>query len=559
MSQPNTKEERTPRTGNLIVPPSKEEASAPSKRRKRSATTAPPRARLRAYLALIILVLLVFSPLLTSDVLWSDYDSVERTPFQSMDNWQQAWSLDSIRQNDPIAITSYFLEQAIPLPTAAVHRGINILLHLFAAILLLKNLETLKFPAAFSATLIFALHPAAIQTLFWAGYRTEIIALIFILSALYFGSRNRNARDYIVTIVLTIIACLIHPAAFAIPVILALVILNQERSIHVQSFNRVLPLLCLCLFLGVWVNAGSVQIEGVDPASATDRLNHAGQNMAHFTRQALVPINSALFHKFNTGANYQIGAQMSLLPFLLFIPFFILIAFNIKKSWSRAILLGLSSYLLLVVYSTSQNGHFINGTLAHEDHGLYVALPMIIALVITALGRLIYNMGIAGKPLWIMGCSLLLLIEISLSATFSYSLSKPIQMWTTMSERWPNAWEPKAALVDGIDLSDSSEDPLFTNSQLISILETILETRPDLIEKRKQLARLLASEGQRTNALREYKRILRETRPDNEFLEEAARFFDKVGLSWDATKTRERKTKAVPSPPERANGSPPPR
>ena len=542
MSQPHNTEAHTQHTMNQIASSSTSKSATPNKRRRRSTAVAAPRASLRAYFVLIVLVSLVFSPLLISDVLWSDFDSIERSAFQTMDSWQQAWTLDSIRQNNPIAISSYFLEQAIPLPTATVHRGINILLHLFAAILLLKNLEMLKLPAAFSATLIFALHPATIQTLFWAGYRTEIIALIFILSALYFGSRNRNTRDYILTVVLTIIACLVHPAAFAIPVILALVILHQERSIHVESFNRVLPLLCLCLFLGVWVNAGSAHIEGVDPVSNINRLNHAGQNMAHFTQQALLPINNALFHQFDTGAKYEFGAGINLLPFLLFVPFFIFTAYNVKKGWSRAILLGLCSYLALIVYGISQDGHFINGALAHEDHHLYVALPMIVTLVITVLGRIIYSMGIAGKELWVMGCSLLLLIEITLSAAFAYSIAEPTKMWTGMSERWPNAWEPKAALVDRIDLSNSSEDSLFTNSQLINILQDVLEKRPDLVERRKQLARIFVAEGQRSNALREYKRILRETRPDNEFLEEAARFLDEVGLSWDATKTRDRKT-----------------
>ncbi|CAA6679720.1 MULTISPECIES: hypothetical protein [unclassified Lentimonas] len=540
MSEPQTTEERMPRNGNLIVPPSKDDA--PRKRRKRTNTNEPPRARLRAYFALIALVALIFSPLLSSDVLWSDYDSVERTPFESMERWQDAWTLDSIRQNDPITITSYFLEQAIPLPAPVVYRGINILLHIFAAILLLKNLETLKFPAAFSATLIFALHPATIQTLFWAGYRTEIISLIFILSALYYGSRNRNARDYTATILLTTIACLIHPAAFAIPLILALIILNQERHVHIHSFNRVLPLICLCLFLAVWIGSGSSDTKTTAEAlGATERLNHAGQNMAHFTRQALVPVNTALFHPFDKGANYQIGAQMSLLPFLLFVPFFILIAFNIRKAWARAILLGLSAYLLLIAYGTSKDGHFIDGELAHEDHYLYVALPMIITLVITALGRLIYNMGVAGKPLWVMGCSLLLFIEIAITGSFAYSIAEPTRMWTVMAERWPNAWQPQAALIDSISQSD--EAPLYTNKQLIDKLEAILEKRPDLVENRKTLARIFAEEGQRTNALREYKRILRETNPDNEFLEEAARFLDESGLNWDATKTRERKTK----------------
>jgi len=538
MAQPRNTEERKPRTGNLIIPPSEEK---PAKLRKRSATAPLKNTRLRAYLALIVLVTLVFSPLLISDVLWSDYDTIERSSFQTMDSWQQAWTIESIRQHNPIAISSYFLEQVIPLPTATVHRGINILLHLFATILLLKTLETLKLPGAFAASLIFALHPATIQTLFWAGYRTEIIGLILILSALYFGCRNRNARDYILTIVLTGIGCLLHPAAFAIPAILALMILYKERSIHAESFNRVLPLVCLCLFLGLWVNAGNPDAVGLEPDNTTDRINHAALNMAHFTQQALFPLNTALFHRFDTNANYDIGIQMNLLPFLLLIPFFIVIAYNIKKGWSRSILLGLCSYLALIAYGASRDGHFINGAIAYEDHHLYVALPMIVALVITAVGHLIYSIGTPGKKLWLMGCSLLVIIEITFSAAFAYSIAEPTRMWTVMSERWPSAWEPKAALVDRINLTDRSENSLLTSRQLIKILRDVLKERPDLIDKRKQLARTLAALGQRGNALREYKRILRETQPDNEFLEEAARFQEKTGLSWDAAKTRARK------------------
>jgi len=250
-----------------------------------------------------------------------------------------------------------------------------------------------------------------------------------------------------------------------------------------------------------------------------------------------------LFHQFDTGANYEIGAQMSLLPFLLFIPFFILIAFNIKKKWSRAVLLGLGSYLLLIVYGISQNGSFINEAFAHEDHRLYVALPILLALVITTLAYLTAKVRATGKPIWITGCAVLLLIEISLSGAFAYTIAEPTRMWTTMSERWPNAWEPKAALVNHIEQSKHSESPLFTNRERIKLLKFILEQKPDFVEKRKQLARAFVAEGQRANALGEYKRILRENQPDNDFIEEAACFFDKVGLNWDATKTRERKSR----------------
>jgi hypothetical protein len=535
MPDPHSTEARSPRSGDLIIPASQKK-SGTQRRRKRS-DSAPPPARLRAYLALITLVLLVFSPILGSDLLWSEYDSVERSRYESMESWQQAWSISNIRQNDPISITSYFLEAALPLPTAPLHRGINILLHLLAAILLLKNLEALKLSAAFSATLAFALHPAILQTLFWSGYRTEIIGLVLILSALYFGTRNRSTADYVATILFTTLACLVHPAALAIPVILALIILYQERIIHIHSFNRVLPLICLCLFLGVWANAGAPGSGPINELSATDRLNQAGQNMSFFTRQALLPLSPGLFHEFKQGATYQTGAQMSLLPFLLFLPFFVLIAFNIRKHWSRAILLGLGGYLLLVIYGTSQNGHFINGSPAHEDHGLYIALPLILALIITGLGRLIYNIGPGGKPVWALGFSVLLLIEMTLTGSFAYSIAEPNRMWQLMSERWPDAWQPKAALVDNMQ---QAEGPSLTNIELIKHLEFILKQRPELVDKRILLARTFITEGQNTNAVREYKRVLRDAKPGNDFLKEAARFFDKVGLKWDADKARQR-------------------
>ena len=260
--------------------------------------------------------------------------------------------------------------------------------------------------------------------------------------------------------------------------------------------------------------------------------------MAYFSSQALLPFDNELFHRFNTAADYEVGIQMSFLPFLLFIPFYILIAFNIRKRWARGILLGLSSYLLLTLYGIISNGQFINGEPAHEDRAFYIALPMVIALLITAAGRLIYNLGSAGKPIWLMGCALLLIIEITLSAGFAYTLAKPTTMWTHMSEQWPDAWEPKAALIASIDDTNSQ----YTNTELISMLEAILKKRPDLIEQRTTLARLFIAEGHRTNAVREYKRILRESDPDNFFLEEAASIFDKVGLTWEASKTRERKT-----------------
>ena len=538
MPNPHNTEQRTPRSGDLIAPAASPQSGR--KRRTKQPNAAPPRARLRAYLALILLVVLVFSPLLSSDLLWPDYDSVERSPYESMTNWQAAWSLESVRQNDPISISSYFLEQTIPLPSAAVHHGINILLHLLAAILLLKSLQALKLPAAFSATLVFALHPATIQALFWSGYRTEIIGLIVILTALFFGIRNRGPADYVATLLFATLGCLIHPAAYAIPLILALIIFYQQQKAQLHDFNRVLPLACLSLFLSVWVggNAGTTEAEALNQLSYIERFNQAAQNMSFCTRQALFPFDSGLFHTFKPVTYDPVGGQIKLTPFLLYLPCFVLIAFNLGKTWSRALLLGLGSYLLLAFYAVSQNGHFIDGNLAHENHRLYIALPFLLALIITALGNRVQKIRHAGKPLWIMSFAVLLLIEISLTTSFANSIADTDRMWQAITKRWPEAWQPRAALVDNAQQADQ---PLLTQEQVIQHLEFILQQRPDFLEKRILLARTFHAAGQNSNAAREYKRVLREAEhPGNDLLHEAARFYDTVGLRWEANKARQR-------------------
>jgi Flp pilus assembly protein TadD len=59
---------------------------------------------------------------------------------------------------------------------------------------------------------------------------------------------------------------------------------------------------------------------------------------------------------------------------------------------------------------------------------------------------------------------------------------------------------------------------------------------------REKLIDIYRKEGQNSNALRQYKRILRSSEPNNEFLLEAAEFYDRLGLSWDAKNARERIT-----------------
>jgi tetratricopeptide (TPR) repeat protein len=201
--------------------------------------------------------------------------------------------------------------------------------------------------------------------------------------------------------------------------------------------------------------------------------------------------------------------------------------------------MGLTIYLLLSIYGLTKTGSFIDGSLAHEDHLHYIALPIIISIIICAAGGIARNMGASGKILWYMGFTIFAGVQLAITTAYAYSVSDREQMWYNMSEQWPESWLPKLALINTIQ-ENGQESELVTQSEIIDLLESILEQQPNLIKERTVLARIYRDEGQNSNALRHYKRILRDSKPDNDFLLEAAKFYDQLGLTWDANNARAR-------------------
>ena len=486
---------------------------------------------------LLFITIASFVSVYQTDILWSQYDTVERTAYQSMQSWKEAWSIQSIRTENPLAISSYFLEQKISANSAIVHRGINLTLHILAAFLLLNYLNALKAPGALVATLVFSTHPAVSQTLFWAGYRTEIIGLIFILMTLLSSIQTRGSLRYLITLILATVSSLIHPAAMVIPVIMMFVVFLQNRKFKLKNFTPVLPFICIALLLAVWTQGSQTNEITNNAIEANIALNKYGENMFFYLKQTVFPIAVGLFHPVDGGIDYNVSASFSLLPFLFFVPFYLLAFMNFKKTWARATLLGITAYLVLCMPGVFQEGKFLDGTRALETHGLYVALPALISLIFCGLSHFAKQIGAAGKLLWLTVFSVFFLIQLTVTVSFAYSVSQPTTMWQGISEHWSESWIPKAALIKTIQEEKSD---LLSSEQQIGILNSILAERPKLTEERTILARAYREAGQKSNAVREYKRLLLDTKISNEILAEAANFYEQVGLYWDARNARER-------------------
>ena len=493
----------------------------------------PKRAGAWSYACLFVITITGFFPLLLSQSVWSTYDHVERSAYTSDQKWQDAWKIESLQNNDPLSITSYWIEQALPLPISILHYGINITLHLIAAILILKMLQRLDLHGAWAAAMVFAVHPATVQTLFWPGYRHEIVGLIAILIAFNCGIGRGGRTYYIKYVLLTVVACIIHTAAVAIPFISILCNFKKESKIRLEHINYFLPVLCICLFIGLWL-AGSNSNE-LHSSADNVILQTVGQNMNFFFKQAFLPINPSLFYNINIETAYTPSADIFLLPFLVFIPLFLIATFNHRKEWARAIIFGLLSYLLLLIPGLITRGAFIDGAIAHEDHFHYIALPAIISLIICGTATIAHRLKGPVVLAWRTIMPILLIAELTITASFAYSVSKPERMWKQIITTWPESTLPKIAYIDTLRVNNDSNIPI---GVLLNLLEEILEKEPNNVSIRIIYAEALRQGRELGNAYKQYQRVFRESEPSQEFIKQAVDFYEQIGKQWEADKIK---------------------
>ena len=146
------------------------------------------------YFYILLLSFFAFFPLMQNNLLWNEYDTVNRSFFPTLDSWTSIFSGSVFWNDNPIALISYFIEGLIPLPEAFTHRLINILLHSSAAMLLFRLLNRMHVSGAFLTALIFTVHPVTVQTIFWPGYRSIIIVLCLALWCLYLALDRKNKK-----------------------------------------------------------------------------------------------------------------------------------------------------------------------------------------------------------------------------------------------------------------------------------------------------------------------------------------------------------------------------
>jgi len=206
-------------------------------------------------LAIAGICLIAFYPVFTSDFI--NYDDPE---YVLNNHYIRSFSFENIkyiflgRTTDlyvPLTVFSYMIEYSMFGENAKVFHGVNLILHIINAVLLLNILIrlNLKYIYLLGITLVFfAISPLVTESVCWITERKDVLyCLFYFLAILQFLHyiQTKHLKYLVVCLVFFVLACLSKPMAISLPVLLSLYLIytnTKEKNLFSQ-FKAQLPLL----------------------------------------------------------------------------------------------------------------------------------------------------------------------------------------------------------------------------------------------------------------------------------------------------------------------------
>ena len=208
-------------------------------------------------LLLIVATVIAYLPAWNGQPIWDDNAHITAPWLRSGHGLVEIWSqLGATQQYYPLVHSVFWIEQKIWGDSVLGYHLVNILLHGFSAVVLLKILLRLQIPGAWLAAGLFALHPVQVESVAWISELKNTLSGFFffwsILSYLNFDER-RNRGSYIASLVLFLLGLMCKTVIAPLPAII-LVVLWFKRG-RLKPREDVVPLLP---FFAVGIGAGLI-------------------------------------------------------------------------------------------------------------------------------------------------------------------------------------------------------------------------------------------------------------------------------------------------------------
>jgi tetratricopeptide (TPR) repeat protein len=223
-------------------------------------------------LLLLAATLLVYLPAWNGAPVYDDTDHLTPPELRSLTGLARIWTeFGVVSQYYPITHSALWLEHRLWGDAMLGYHLVNLLLHAFAALVLVRILKRLEIPGAWLAGAIFALHPVMAESVAWISELKNTLSGIFYLgAALAYLNFDRTRRgNYFALALFLFVAGLLSKSVIAtLPAALLLIFWwKRGRLSWKQDALPLLPFFLIGISQGVltaWMERKFIGAQGQD-------------------------------------------------------------------------------------------------------------------------------------------------------------------------------------------------------------------------------------------------------------------------------------------------------
>ncbi|MGA2508554.1 MAG: tetratricopeptide repeat protein [Chitinispirillaceae bacterium] len=221
-------------------------------------------------LALLVVTMIAYQPAWNGTPLWDDEEHITKPELRSLDGLTRIWTLlGTTKQYYPLVHSVFWLEYHIWGDSTLGYHLLNILLHIFSALLLVKILRYIGVPGAWLIAAIFALHPVMVESVAWITELKNTLSGVFFLSTVLVYlkfDQERKRRLNAIALGLFILGLMSKSVIATLPVSLLVVFWWKRGKIHWKhDAAPLLPFFVVGIASGLftaWVERASGGAEG---------------------------------------------------------------------------------------------------------------------------------------------------------------------------------------------------------------------------------------------------------------------------------------------------------
>jgi tetratricopeptide (TPR) repeat protein len=484
---------------------------------------------------------LAYAPAWNGQPVWDDDAHITKSDLRPPAGLCRIWTQPGATpQYYPLVHTVFWVEHRVFGDATIGYHLLNILLHVFCALLLVMVLRRVGMPcgAAWLAGGIFALHPVTVESVAWITELKNTLSGVFFLSAalayLTFD-RKREKKHYAIALMLFLFGLSAKSVIVTLPAALLVVFWWKRGSIAwKRDVAPLLPFFAIGIISGLftaWMERRLVDAVGSEfNVTVIDRCLIAGRALWFYLAKLLWPADLIF-----TYPRWHIDAAAT--GQYLFPAAFLLVAvlFWQLRSRTRAPLAVLLYFAIMLFPALGfVNIYYFRYSFV-ADHFQYLAStgPIVAAAASIERGSCLLNEGFRRPAKLLLGCALLSALFL-LTWRQSGMYADAGTLYRTTIRRNPDCWMAHNNL--GILSADMGR-----NEEAMAHYRRALELKPDNAEARNNLGALLEKTGRTGEAVVHYRKAL-ETNPNcAQAYDNLGALLEKTGLTEEAL-THYRKT-----------------